>query len=272
MDALQTKHPDNAEEAFKAYARNSQGGKAIFRSQIRTKPQAALCTAHVFQQIPGQNRIFMGWYSQGTHVIDFVENPNGTIDFKEVGYFIPENANEWTSAIYRVDRDRFGSFTYWGAATDFYVGDGGRGTVDLYKVTLPPPPTPAGRLPGAGLGFPPLGRLTIQRDRVDVDRRGVATVRISCLSNERCKGRLRLLTTKKVRTTSGKRAIATLGRRDFNLAANTRGFRLRIQLSKLGRRLASAGRGVQVHAAALVRFGDSRAFAVRKTLRARTVR
>ena len=62
---------------------------------IRTQPQGSLCTAHVFQQIPGQNRIFMGWYSQGTQVVDFTENPDGTIDFKEAGYFIPANANTW---------------------------------------------------------------------------------------------------------------------------------------------------------------------------------
>ena len=34
----------------------------------------------------------MGWYAQGTQVVDFEENANGTIDFKEAGYFIPENA------------------------------------------------------------------------------------------------------------------------------------------------------------------------------------
>jgi hypothetical protein len=272
VDQLQTKHPDNAEQAFGAYARNSQGGKAIFRSEIRTKPQAALCTAHVFQQIPGQNRIFMGWYSQGTHVIDFTEHANGTIDFREVGHFIPENANEWTSAIWRVDRDRFGAFTYWGAAADFYVGDGGRGTVDLYKVTLPPPPTPAGQLAGTGTGFAPLGRLTIQRDQVSVRPDGTGTIRLSCLSPERCAGRLRLVTGKKVRTKSGKRAVVTVAKSSFSLAPGRRGYRLRVKLTRTGRRLAAARNGIQLRANALVRFGDSRAFAVRKTLRARSVR
>ncbi len=70
-DALLTKHPASADEAFTSYARNPNGGKAIHRTPIRTEPQASLCTAHVFHQIPGQNRIFMGWYSQGTQVLDF---------------------------------------------------------------------------------------------------------------------------------------------------------------------------------------------------------
>ena len=46
-----------------------RASKAIYRANIRTGPQGSFCTAHVFQQIPGQNRIFMGWYSQGTQVV-----------------------------------------------------------------------------------------------------------------------------------------------------------------------------------------------------------
>ena len=96
--------PRRAEEAFELLrARTPQGEQAILRVPIRTGPQPSLCTAHVFHQIPGQNRIFMGWYSQGTHVIDFEEGPDGTIDFSEVAWFIPQNANQWVSAIFKVD-------------------------------------------------------------------------------------------------------------------------------------------------------------------------
>ena len=69
-----------------SYARTPEGGKAIYRAPVRTGGQATVCTAHVFQQIPGQNRIFMGWYSQGTQVVDFTENPDGTVTLKEAGY------------------------------------------------------------------------------------------------------------------------------------------------------------------------------------------
>ena len=44
----------------------------------------------------------MAWYSQGTQVVDFTENADGTIDFKTAGYFIPENANEWVSHVFKV--------------------------------------------------------------------------------------------------------------------------------------------------------------------------
>ncbi len=57
----------------------------------------------------------MGWYSQGTQVIDFVENPDGTVRFEEAGFFIPENANEWVSHIFKVEQNADGSFSYWGA-------------------------------------------------------------------------------------------------------------------------------------------------------------
>jgi hypothetical protein len=131
------------------YAKNSDGERAIFRTPIETKPQGSLCTAHVFEQIPGQNRIFMAWYSQGTQVVDFTENADGTIDFERAGYFVPENANEWVSHVFKVERNADGSFTYWGATGDFALGDAGRNAIDIYKATLPPPPKPRGApLPG----------------------------------------------------------------------------------------------------------------------------
>ena len=126
----------------KVYAQTSEGERAIFRTPIETKPQGSLCTSHVFQQIPGQNRIFMAWYSQGTQVVDFTENADGTIDFERAGFFVPENANEWTSHIFKVQENTDGSFTYWGAAGDFALGDAGRNAIDIYQTTLPAPPKP----------------------------------------------------------------------------------------------------------------------------------
>ena len=43
------------------------------------------------------------WYSQGTQVVDFTENANGTIDFKRAGYFVPEHANQWVSHVFKVE-------------------------------------------------------------------------------------------------------------------------------------------------------------------------
>ena len=175
VDALLDHKPASPEEAFTSYARDPSGGKAIIRVPIRTGPQPSLCTAHVFHQIPGQNRIFMGWYSQGTHVIDFVEGEDGTIQFREVAWFIPQNANEWVSAIFKVDQNADGTFTYWGATGDFNVGMG-RNAIDIYKVTLPPPPTPAKpQLTGTGEGFKPASCLA---RRARFSRRGLGRLRL----------------------------------------------------------------------------------------------
>jgi hypothetical protein len=139
-----TSPPKTAEAAQNLWARTSKGDKAIFRAPIRTQPQGAFCTAHVFQIIPGQNRIFMGWYTQGTEVLDFVENADGTVDFKEVGYFTPENANTWVSTIFKMEKEADGRFTYYGVTGDGILPGTGRSAIDVYKVTLPAPPTPAG--------------------------------------------------------------------------------------------------------------------------------
>jgi hypothetical protein len=144
-DALRQATPATAEEAHSAYARTPDGGKAIYRAPVRTGGQATVCTAHVFQQIPGQNRIFMGWYSQGTQVIDFTENRDGTVTLEAAGYFIPANANEWTSHVFKTRKNSDGTWTYWGAAADFNLGERGRNAIDIWKVTLPAPPAPRSR-------------------------------------------------------------------------------------------------------------------------------
>lgn len=142
-DALRTTTPATAAEAWQAYARTPDGKKAIYRATPRTGVEETVCTAHVMQQIPGQNRIFMGWYSQGTQVVDFVENADGTITLKEAGWFIPEKANTWTSHVFKWRENADGAFTYWGATGDFLLGTTGRSAIDVYEVTLPAPPKPA---------------------------------------------------------------------------------------------------------------------------------
>jgi len=131
-------------EAWRAYARTPAGAKAIYRATPRTGAEPTVCTAHVFQQIPGQNRIFMGWYSQGTQVVDFVERKDGTVELKDAGWFIPEKANTWTSAVFKMRENADGTFTYWGATGDFYLGTTGRSAIDVYEATLPAPPKPRG--------------------------------------------------------------------------------------------------------------------------------
>jgi hypothetical protein len=140
VERLATTGPGTRDAAWTAYARTRSGAKAIYRAPLRAHALGSLCTAHVFQQVPGQNRIFMGWYSQGTSVVDFVEHAGGAFEFKEAGWFIPEHANSWVSHVFRVRRNRDCTFTYWGVSADYGLGGGGRSAIGVYKVTLPPPP------------------------------------------------------------------------------------------------------------------------------------
>jgi hypothetical protein len=150
MDKLLQTSPNDPTVAWQSYAQKPGGGKAIYRAPINTPGNATLCTSHVFHQIPGQNRIFMGWYSQGTQVVDFVEHPDGTVEFKQAGYFIPANANTWVSAVFKMKENADGTFTYWGATGDFFLGAAGRSAIDVWKVTLPAPPKPFGQGGGGG--------------------------------------------------------------------------------------------------------------------------
>ena len=138
VSALEKDGPGKPAEEFQAYARTPEGDKAIARAPINTKPQGSTCTAHVFQQMPDQNRIFMGWYSQGTQVFDYKENSDGTFEFAHVGYMTPAFANEWVSHVFKTEKNKDGSITYYGVAGDFAVGDGpGRNSIDVWKATLP---------------------------------------------------------------------------------------------------------------------------------------
>jgi hypothetical protein len=142
MAKLSKASPESAQDAHRAYARTPSGDRAIFRAPIQTGPQATFCTSHVFQQIPGQNRIFMGWYSQGTQVLDYRETRKGRIKFERAGYLIPENANTWVSHVFDWRRNGDGTFTYTGATGDFNLGAAGRSAIDIFEVTLPAPPKP----------------------------------------------------------------------------------------------------------------------------------
>ena len=130
------------EQANATYAQTPEGEKAIFRAPVNTPGTLTECTAHVFQQLPEEGdgsmgRIFMGWYSQGTQVVDYRENADGTFEFASVGYFIPESANQWVSHVFSCEVQDDGRISYYGVAADFQIGNG-RNAVEVYKATLPP--------------------------------------------------------------------------------------------------------------------------------------
>ena len=224
--------PRDNEGAWKLWAKQPNGEKAIWRAPTRTEPKATLCTAHVFQQIPGQNRIFMGWYSQGTQVLDFTEKPDGTIEFRQAGWFTPENANTWVSAIFRVDRNPDGSFVYYGATGDGILPGAGRSAIDVYRVTLPAPPVPAGAPKPGTPTFPqrpateaPCAR-TSGFDKVGVGPRGRALT-FAFETRGGAKATIDLFQQSAGRRIIGERRVKAFGTRSGTFRWNGRGKRLR---------------------------------------------
>jgi hypothetical protein len=226
--------PMTTERAHALYAKTSKGGKAIYRANIRTGPQGSFCTAHVFQQIPGQNRIFMGWYSQGTQVFDFTENADGTVDFREAGWFTPENANTWVSHVFKVERNRDGTFTYWGAASDGILPGSGRGAIDIYKVTLPPAPIPFGG-PAPGTPEYPLSSTASQGrcatttafDAASVARRGRRGLRFGFSRRGSAPVAVDLFRQSAGRRVLGERRVKRFTRRSRSFTWDGRGRRIR---------------------------------------------
>jgi len=207
----------------------------------------------------------MGWYSQGTQVVDFVEHADGSFEFKEAGYFIPENANEWVSHVFKVERNADGTFTYFGATGDGIIGAGvGRSAIDVYKVTLPAPPAPleGARLPGTGAGFEPTRCLA---RRVKIGPRNIGRLKLG-QSRSRTAQRARPLGNISSRTrvyrycvreASKARGAAVFDRRrELRLAATNakghtrrglgRGDSVRALRTRFGKRLRTVSRGVRI--------------------------
>lgn len=225
--------PLTAEQAQKLWAKTRTGEQAIYRANVRTAPQGSFCTSHVFQQIPGQNRIFMGWYSQGTQVFDFTENADGTVTFREAGWFTPENANTWVSHIFKAQRNRDGTFTYWGAASDGILPGTGRSAIDVYKVTLPPAPIPLGG-PAPGTPEFPVGdegsrrcASTTSFDAASVARRGRRGLRFDFSRRGTAPVTVDLFRQSAGRRVIGERRVKRFTRRTRSFSWNGRGRRVR---------------------------------------------
>ena len=175
----------------------------------------------------------MGWYSQGTQVFDFTERADGTVALREAGWFTPENANTWVSHIFKAVRNRDGTFTYWGAASDGILPGTGRGAIDIYKVTLPPAPIPFGG-PAPGTPEFPLSQARGQEgaarcatstafDHAAVSRRGSRGLRFSFRRRGTARVTVDLFRQSAGRTVIGERRVRRFARRTRSFAWDGRG-------------------------------------------------
>jgi hypothetical protein len=145
---------DISDPANPTYALNTEGEKAVFISEeIVTAP--TFCTIHVMEQIPGENRIVMAWYSQGIKIVDWDVADDGTWSFEEVAFYNTPGNAIWAAEPFRIEDNADGTRTYFIMTSDISRG------VDVVKLTLEPNPlsdhTPTDRprlRPGASSGRP----------------------------------------------------------------------------------------------------------------------
>lgn len=123
------------------YAKTPDGDNAIFIGDA-VVPGPDFCTAHVMGQVPGEQRFFIAWYSQGVKVVDYFIDGNGRWTFRETASLVLPSANTWTSLPFKIKRNPNGTKTYFLMSSDITRG------IDIVKWTGPtnpngtPPPAP----------------------------------------------------------------------------------------------------------------------------------
>ena len=115
------------------YAQTPDGENAIFIGEV-VVPQATFCTAHVMEQIPGEQRFIIAWYSQGIKIVDYFIDGNGRWTFRETASIVLPGANTWAAEDFKIKRNPNGTKTYYILASDISRG------MDILSWTGPPNP------------------------------------------------------------------------------------------------------------------------------------
>lgn len=115
------------------YAQTPDGEKAVFIGDV-VVPGATFCTAHVMEQIPGEQRFIIAWYSQGIKIVDYFIDGQGRWTFRETASFVLRNANTWAAEDFKITRSGNGTKTYTILASDISRG------IDVVAWTGPPNP------------------------------------------------------------------------------------------------------------------------------------
>ena len=130
------------------YAMTPDDLKAVFIGSVQV-PGPTFCTSHRMELIPGEQRFFISWYSQGTKVVDYFFDDNGRVVFRETATYVPEGTNQWVVQPFKIVRNDDGTKTYYLATSDIARG------IDVFTWTGPPNPN----------GTPPPAELLPEQDQ-----------------------------------------------------------------------------------------------------------
>jgi hypothetical protein len=124
---------DISDPAKIEYVMTPDDQKAVFIGSVQV-PATTFCTSHRMELVPGEQRFFISWYSQGTKVVDYFFDANGKVVFRETASYVPEGANQWAAQPFKIVKNEDGTKTYHLVASDIARG------IDIFSWTGPPNP------------------------------------------------------------------------------------------------------------------------------------
>ncbi len=142
------------------YATGPDGRKAVYISDA-VVPAATFCDIHVIEHVPGEQRFIAAYYTQGIKVVDYFEDAQGHLVFRETSSFTLPNANTWAAEDFKIIDNADGTRTYFLAADDIHRG------IDVVSWTGRPnpigaaPPAAAGAVGALNLGLVGLSALLL---------------------------------------------------------------------------------------------------------------
>ncbi|MGH8969731.1 MAG: hypothetical protein ACRDV1_07250 [Actinomycetes bacterium] len=116
MHAFDISDPSNIK-----YATTPAGKKSVYISDA-VVPAGTFCDVHVVEQVPGEQRLIVAYYTQGIKIVDYFVNPDGRLEFKETSSFTLPNANTWAAEDFKIVNNANGTRTYFIAADDIHRG------------------------------------------------------------------------------------------------------------------------------------------------------
>ena len=98
-------------------------------------PAPSFCTVHVFHHVPDEQRLIMGYYSQGIKVLDYHVEEDG-LRFEEIASYVLPGANTWVANFFKITDNADGTRTYHLMTNDIQRG------MDVVSWTGPTNPIP----------------------------------------------------------------------------------------------------------------------------------
>lgn len=149
LHVLDVTDPDNITYAT-MLDEDGEEAKAVWRGEP-VVPQPSFCVVHRFRFLEGEQRIIMGYYTQGVKILDYEIDEEGHFSFDEVASLQFNDSNTWTADVFdSVDNDD-GTRTYHIAMSDTIdeTGNVARGLDVVSWTHTPNPIEDAPEAPGA---------------------------------------------------------------------------------------------------------------------------